>query len=204
MATPSTKTLYFSVISAVILLVSLTFQWNIIDIVTPFFILPFLGVAWFLVLLSVISGVVQADQHKSKGISAFLPLVISCSTLLAAFFIPFTQIWLYANFHLYKSTREKVVEKVKAGILVPNIPHNASLIALPEGTGVSMGGDEIVVEGAANNPYVFFYTFRGIMDNYSGFLWVPDGGKPEQFSDAAEPSTEIEALGGNWYFVGHR
>ena len=27
---------------------------------------------------------------------------------------------------------------------------------------------------------VFFFTYRGI-DNYSGFLWVPQDGQPEKF-----------------------
>ena len=51
--------------------------------------------------------------------------------------------------------------------------------------------------------YVFFYTFRGILDNYSGFLWVPEGGKPELFQDAGESGTEVLFYGGNWYFIGH-
>lgn len=182
----------------------IVFQWNIIDAFTPFLGGPLLGLAWLLVMISAVLASVHAFRHKNKGVYAFVPLMISTSTLLAAFFVPFTQLWLYANFNLDKAAREQVVEEIRSGTLVPNVAHNEKLIALPKGSGVSMGGDEIVVEGPSSNPYVFFFTFRGILDNYSGFLWVPNGGRPEQFGDAGEPGTEIESLGGNWYFIGHR
>jgi len=196
--------MYFSITSAILLLISLAFQWSIIDALTPFLGWPLLALAWLLVMISAVVALVHAYRHRSKGAYAFAPLIISTGTLLIAFFIPFTQLWLYANFHLNKTAREQVVEKVRSGVLKPNVAHNAELIALPNGSGVSMGGGKIIVEGSINNPYVFFFTFRGILDNYSGFLWVPDGGKPEQFRDADEPGTEIESFGGNWYFVGHR
>lgn len=183
---------------------SLVFQWNIIDALTPFLGVPLLGLAWLLVIISAVLASAHAYRHRSKGAYAFAPLIVSTCTLLVAFFIPFTQLWLYGNFHLNKSAREQVVENVKSGTLTPNVAHNPKLIALPKDSGVSMGGDEVIVEGPSSNPYVFFFTFRGILDSYSGFLWVPDGGSPEQFGDAGEPGTEIESFGGSWYFIGHR
>lgn len=180
------------------------FQWNIIDALTLFLGVPLLGLAWLLVMISAVLASAHAYRHRSKGVYAFAPLMVSTGTLFVAFFVPFTQLWLYANFHLNKAAREQVIEKVKSSTFAPNVAYNDKLIALPKDSGVSMGGDEIIVEGSSNNPYVFFFTFRGILDNYSGFLWVPDGGRPEQFSDAGEPTTEIESFGGNWYFIGHR
>ena len=190
--------------SALLLLMSLVFQWNIIDALTPFLGGPLLGLAWLLVMISAVFASAYAYRHRSKGAYAFAPLMVSTGTLLVAFFVPFTQLWLYGNFNLNKSARQQVVENVKSGTFKPNVAHNAKLIALPKGSGVSMGGDVIIVEGPSSNPYVFFFTFRGILDNYSGFLWVPDGGRPENFGDADEPGTEIESFGGNWYFIGHR
>ena len=190
--------------SALLLLMSLVFQWNIIDALTPFLGGPLLGLAWLLVMISSVFASAYAYRPRSKGAYAFAPLMVSTGTLLVAFFVPFTQLWLYGNFNLNKSARQQVVENVKSGTFKPNVAHNAKLIALPKGSGVSMGGDVIIVEGPSSNPYVFFFTFRGILDNYSGFLWVPDGGRPEDFGDADEPGTEIESFGGNWYFIGHR
>jgi hypothetical protein len=203
-STRTSKTLYFSVVSALFLLACLAFQWNIVDALTPFLGGPLLGLAWLLAMISAVLASAYAYLHRSKGTYAFAPLIVSTGTLLIAFFVPFTQLWLYANFSLNKSAREQVVAKVKSGVFIPNVAHNSKLIALPKNSGVSMGGEEIIVEGPLNNPYVFFFTFRGILDNYSGFLWVPDGERPEQFSDAHEPGTEIESFGDNWYFIGHR
>lgn len=198
------KTLYFSVFSSLVLLMALVFQWNIVDAMTPFLGGPLLGLTWLLVMLSAMLSVAYAYRHRHGGAPAFAPLAVSAGALLVAFFVPFTEIWLYANFHFSKAAREQVVAKVRSGDLKPNVAHNDNLIALPIGSNVAMGGDEIIVEGPLNNPYVFFFTFRGILDNYSGFLWVPDGGRPEQFSDVNESGTEIRSFGGNWYFIGHR
>jgi len=131
------------------------------------------------------------------------PLAASLGALSIAAFVPFTQIWLYANFYLKKNAREQVIERVKSGEYGPNMAQNAGVIALPADNNVSSGGNVIVVQGNRSNPYVFFFTFHGILDNYSGFLWVPTGGKPQEFQDADEIGTEVEHFGGNWYFIGH-
>ena len=68
-----------------------------------------------------------------------------------------------------------------------------------------MGGNEVVVEEHDDKTYVLFFTFRGVLDNYSGFLYVPDGGSPSLFSDLDEQQfTQIVPLEENWYFVSHR
>ena len=203
-STRASKTLYFSVGSALFLLLALAFQWNLVDVLTPFLILPLLGLAWLLVLIAVVLATAHGYRHRTQGARALGPLLVAFSALVLALFVPFTQLWLHANFSWNQAEREQIVDQIKAGALVPNVAHNPNLIALPKGSGLSMGGDEILVEAPLSDPYVFFFTFRGILDNYSGFLWVPDGGKPEEFYDARQPGTQIEPLGGQWYFIGHR
>jgi hypothetical protein len=198
------KTLCFAFVPALALLLTLAFQWYLADVFTPFFAMPLLGLAWLLALLGAFRSAAYACLHRREGLSAFAPLLVSAGALLVAFFVPFTSLWLHADFHFNKTAREEVVAKVLSGDLAPNVPHNAKLIALPKDHDVSMGGNEIIVEGPHDRPYVFFFSFRGILDNYSGFLWVPDGARPERFDDASDPGTEIESYGGNWYFIGHR
>jgi hypothetical protein len=63
---------------------------------------------------------------------------------------------------------------------------------------------EIVVEGKDGAQYVFFYTFRGILDSYSGFLYVSKGGAPTGYSYLGEEKfTQITPLEENWYHVSH-
>jgi hypothetical protein len=198
------KTLGFAIASSAMLLLALMFQWNIIDVLTLFIGLPLLGLVWLVVVFGVIWSVIYAYRHRREGLPAYRPTFVYGGAIVIALFVPFTQLWLYANFHINKAAREQVIAKVRSGDFKPNVSHNASLIALPNGYGVSKGGDEIIVQGDRNNPFVFFFTFRGILDNYSGFLWVPDGETPQEFQDAGEAGTEIEPFGGNWYFIGHR
>jgi hypothetical protein len=190
--------------AAIPLLLVEMFQWDIIDWITPFLMGPLFGLLWLIVAIAVVASWVSAYRHRREGWGALAPCAVLLVAILAALFVPFTDIWLSVNFHLKKAGRERVIAQVASGELVPNVSYNSKLIALPRGSGVSKGGDEIVVEGPVKSAYVFFYTYRGILDNYSGFLWVPNGRKPEEFSDAGEKGTQIERFGGNWYFVGHR
>jgi hypothetical protein len=198
------KTLCFAVASAVAFLLVTAFQWDIVDFITPFLLVPLLASVWLVVIFTMIWSLGYAYRYRREGPLVWVPFAISAMALLAAWFVPFTELWIRTNFHFKKAQRELVVAQVKNGELVPNVSHNPGLIALPSGMDLSKGGDEIVVEGLPDEPYVFFFTFRGILDNYSGFLWVPKGGRPEQFRDAAQPGTQIESFGDNWYFVGHR
>ena len=50
---------------------------------------------------------------------------------------------------------------------------------------------------------MFFFTYRGILDNYSGFLFVHSGGDPRRFADLGEPTTDIIQQEDHWYFAAH-
>ena len=97
-----------------------------------------------------------------------------------------------------------IVRQVENGVLRPNVGHNPNLIALGSGAAlVSKGGNEIIVEIHDGARYVFFFTYRGILDNYLGFLFVPAGGDPRRFSDLGEPSTQLIRRDEHWYFAAH-
>jgi hypothetical protein len=69
---------------------------------------------------------------------------------------------------------------------------------------VSMGGNEILEEVHDGKTYLFFFTFRGILDSYAGFLFVPTGGDPRAFSDLNEaPATFITRYSEHWFFASH-
>ena len=196
--------LALSVTTSAVLLLVLMFEWSIVDAITPFLLLPLLALVWLSVLASLGWALVHGYRQRHDGFMALAPLLVSVCAIVAAASVPFTKIWLYANFHIDKAARERVVSGVRSGEFKPNVSYNDSLIALPLAHQVSMGGNEILVQGAPKRPFVFFFTYRGILDNYSGFLWVPSGQNPRQFLDAAEPGTEIVSYGDNWYFIGHR
>ncbi|WP_428770155.1 hypothetical protein V1L52_12660 [Treponema sp. HNW] len=180
-------------------------KWPIIDTITEFLFLPLAGFIGIIFLGSFVLSVVYAWDYRKRHRFCFVPLIIQIVTVFIIFFIPFTRLWLKWNFLHYKEEREKIVEKVIAGELKPNVEYNGSLIELDSSFPlVSLGGNQIVVETNDGKPYVFFYTYRGILDNYAGFLYLPEGGDPSLFYDLYEESrTEIEKMEPGIYWVSH-
>jgi hypothetical protein len=167
--------------------------------------LPLEAAAWLALIGCAVAASVRAARVRRLGRTALHPLAICLCAVLLAVYFPFTDVWLAANYHWYRPARAEVVRQVQRGELRPNVAHNPSLIALPPGTPlVSMGGNEIIVEVHDGQPYVFFFTYRGILDNYSGFLFVPAGGDPRRFSDLGEPTTQLVEREEHWYFAAHR
>jgi hypothetical protein len=70
---------------------------------------------------------------RSHGLKFATPLVVCALTLAALAFAPFTQIWLQGNFHLYRADRERIVARVEAGELTPNVSYSQNMIALMPG-----------------------------------------------------------------------
>lgn len=198
--------LRISLLAASSLVLAIAFQWNIVDVLTPFFILPFLGALWLALAACAIWAVVYAVRHRRLGWQARRPLLVCITAVLVVAFVPFTDLWLRANFHLLRERREEVVRQVQAGVLRPNVEGSASLIALGNAAPtLSMGGNEIAVEEHGGWQFVFFFTCRGLVDNYGGFLFVPEGGDPRSFRDLSEAnSTQLIPFGGAWYYAAHR
>ncbi|MNR19056.1 hypothetical protein D3C85_1358200 [compost metagenome] len=47
---------------------------------------------------------------------------------------------------------------------------------------------------------VFFFTFRGILDNFSGFIYSSSDQEPQQ-EDFGGDFKEIKRIDNNWYWV---
>jgi len=195
----------FAVWISVFAIFVIAFQWSIIDWVTPL-LMPFLIFLVFIIFLIGL-GFSLSCLFKFKQIRwlAIVPLATQLLAFVILEFVPLTKLWVNADFHLYESQRQEVVERVYSGELVPNVKYNSSLIALgSEYSKISMGGNEILIQDIDGSKYVFFFTFRGILDNYSGFMYVPDGGDPKNFADLnGEDVTQIIKYADNWYYTSH-
>lgn len=193
---------------AIVMMVGLL-QWTIIDLITPFLFLPLLGV----VAMFFLGSLVVACRYWATASSAAtswplrlapaLPTLIHGLALAAVVFFPFTRVWLTVNFHLHKAQRQAVVEKVYRQELQAN---ERDMVAVPPGYGyLSAGGNQLMVRPAEPQPYVFFFTYRGILDNFSGFVYAPGELSPEEFGAIrSEEFFEIQPMAAGWYFVAHR
>jgi hypothetical protein len=195
----------FCSVAALVVVLLAAFEWSIIDVVTGFLFGPLQGVAWLLLLVGLIWAIVVRVRSTVPGRAASYPLLICVAGIATALYVPWTTLWLAANERVHRTDRERIVRQVQEGSLRPNVSYNGSLIALKSGSpDVSKGGNEIVVEEHNGRQYVFFYTYRGILDNYSGFLFVPAGADPRLFSGAADVSTAMEPRSAQWFFMVHR
>ena len=99
--------------------------------------------------------------------------------------------------------RERIVARVEAGELKPNVSHNKNLIALGDREpNVSAGGNDIVVDETDEGTYVLFLTSRGLKHYFTGFLRVPPGGDPNKFFEFEDkPPSRLVRYDKDWYFV---
>ena len=82
------------------------------------------------------------------------------------------------DFKMHKTDREKVVSMVESGKLKENVPDSPSFIQLPKRYDhLSKGGGEVIAVQKGERLTILFFTYRGILDNFSGFVYSPNGQK---------------------------
>ncbi|WP_078410506.1 hypothetical protein [Priestia abyssalis] len=187
---------FLALVSSILVVLYKFFEWQIVEILTPF-LMPLL---WLLVFgfffVITIRTVITLLKNKN-----WKPFVIQLVTILLWLFFPFTQVLLDIDFKMNKSEREEVVSKVENGTFKPNVSYNSSLIHLPEEYDqLSKGGGEIVVEKNGDSSSILFFTFRGILDGFSGFVYSPTDQRPSR-NDFDGDFKEIEKLDEHWYWV---
>jgi hypothetical protein len=172
-------------------------QWKIIDIITIFLLLPVLLLVFGFFIYITVRAVMTLFKNKD-----WKPIVIQVTTTLLLFLIPFNQIVLKTDFKWNKSEREQVAKMVENGDFKPNVSYNSSLIHLPKKyEHLSSGGGDIVVEKSADGYNILFFTYRGILDNFSGFVYSPNDQKPSKKALDGD-FKEINKMDKDWYFVG--
>ena len=164
-------------------------------VVMPLVALVFCGGAlWSVTLLLLV---------RNGGATFALPFLIYALTLAVLIYAPLQQIALQQNFHWHRQNRERIVARVEAGELKPNVDYNKNLIALGEREPhVSARGNDIVVDETESGAYVLFLTSRGLKHYFTGFLRVPPGGDPSKFFEFEDrPPSQLVRYDKDWYFV---
>ncbi|AQU73353.1 hypothetical protein [Priestia megaterium] len=190
------RLLLLSLISSLLVILVSLFQWDLIDIITEFLMLPiWLFVYAFFIIMNILTLIHLLKNRKWQ------PFVIQLITILLWFFFPFNQINLDLNFRIHQDKREEVATKIENGVIKPNVPNSPSLIQLPkEYTQLSKGGGDIVVETKGKAKSILFFTYRGMIDNFSGFVYNPNDNKPSK-SDFNGDFKQIKKVYKNWYYV---
>ena len=190
-----------AVTAALALTTAKAYYWNLAEWLSVFLCGPLLA------LLSIITTAVLlwslAAALRTRGSwSRFLPAIFCSTALAAAWLVPFDTLWLKADFLLRRRDRESVIAQLRSGAISARFPGNSiELVALPSSPAVSRSGNDILVSGSREDPFVFFYTFRGVLDNYAGFLHVPPGHRPDEFIAAGEHPFLTRKFDDNWFFL---
>lgn len=148
---------------------------------------------FFVCFIGAIIGLFKKKNWKPFGVQAI--------AILLLLIIPFNQIVLDIDFKLNKLERDEVISKIQDKTFIPNVSYNSSLIHLPdEYNHLSKGGGDVVIEKQGENYSVLFFTYRGVLDNFSGFIYSPNGTEP-QFNSFGGEFKEIVEIDENWFFV---
>ena len=164
-------------------------------VVMPLMALIFCGCAlWSATLLL---------RIRKDGLKFVLPFLICALTLTALVYAPLHKIALQQNFDWHRKSRERIVARIEAGELSPNVSYNKNLIALGDREpNVSACGNDIVVDETDEGTYVLFLTSRGLKHYFTGFLRVPPGGDPNKFFEFEDkPPSQLVRYDKDWYFV---
>lgn len=197
------KVTWWLVVAAVAIYCLLAFFfWSLIDVLTPF-AAPFLWLPVLALALAAIGTaiVLPFRRRQARGFASLLPLVFLAACFIATRFVDFTRLWLAANFKLRYSDRVEVVRRITSGEFRPNVPHNPSLIALPsQFASVSLGGGEVEVRREGDKLKILFFTFRGVLDNFAGYVYTSDGAAPTS-ADFAADFIINRKVRDRWYYV---
>jgi len=202
----SSAMLYLSLGASLGLILLTAFQWSLAEWLAMPLILP---VAWLFFVVMGVLTIQKIDHSERQGRSAAYPFVVWVLAAVVMLVVPFTQWTLELDYHLHKTARVAVIARLLDGSLKPDsdsADYSTSLRLGRDMPTVSKGGNVIEVQKhEGDGYYVFFYTFLGLLDNYSGFLYVPDGADPRQFWDFTDPSEAwLVQYDENWYWVSHR
>ncbi|MCF8888853.1 MULTISPECIES: hypothetical protein [Priestia] len=190
------RLLLLSLISSFFVILVSLFQWDLVDMITEFLMLPiWLFVYAFFIIMTIWTLIHLFKKRKWQ------PFVIQLITILLWFFFPFNQVNLDLNFKIHQDKREEVATQIENGVIKPNVSDSPSLIQLPKKyTQLSKGGGDIVVETKGKAKSILFFTYRGMLDNFSGFVYNPNDNKPSK-SDFNGDFEQIKKVHKNWYYV---
>ncbi|EEM56582.1 MULTISPECIES: hypothetical protein [Bacillus cereus group] len=185
-----------TMISGIILIFYHFSKWYLTQFLTPF-VIPLLSIVihgWFFILL--ILSIIHLARYKNPK-----PLIIQLIIIIIWIYTPFTKIYIKLDFLIYKDDRKQVIELIEHKKLIPNVSYDNNQIHLPpKFKATSKGGGDVIVHYGKKNASVFFYTYRGLIDNFSGFIYAPNDVKPNE-DDFNSIFKDIKKIEKNWYYV---
>ncbi len=180
----------------------------IINSVTLFLYGPIIFFGYAGLVYCFVASIVYWVRKRNIVSRPFIPFVF---TILATCFIayfPFNALTLRIDFQLKLSEREKIVTMINNKTISCDTAKTTWAKIPREYSNLSAGSPDVLVENIDGTTCIFFYTFRGITDNFSGFVWVGDERVMSKITIGQfgvsrifyEP-IEIIKFAAHWYFI---
>ncbi len=134
-------------------------------------------------------------KFKLSKIKASIPVLIQLVTMLMILFIPFTNIVMNMDFRQNYEQRLEVVSLIESGKL--NDTDDNGLITLPKKYHHLSRGGEVLIARTDSDIEILFYTFRGVLDRFSGFLYTTKNMDLESRDDLKQ----IQNIKDHWYWI---
>lgn len=157
----------------------------------PLFLIPFVGAIGILIFIVV--EIVK--NRKLKG--NLFPVVLSVLLIIIMSTQPFSPILRKAEFSYKFEHREEIAKLVLNGELEA-VNVREDLFSIPnrfKSSSLSDGKEVMKMKGR-----LFFFTSRGVLDNFSGYVYSPNGGEPRD-EDVNAKIVKKQRMNKNWYYI---
>jgi hypothetical protein len=175
--------------------------WSLTDLLTIFVSMLLPPAAWLALASVTLWALVFALRRRAGGYKQWFPLGICLVAATIGVLAPFTDLWLSVNYRFHHTARLRVIAALEARQLpTPQTSDSTMMVHLPWAASVSNGGGDILVERRHGHLMVLFFTYRGILSHYSGYIYTSDDAPAltEAFGDSVRQSRRIAP---HWFFA---
>lgn len=186
-----------SILASGMVLVDCIFRWDVVEVLTPFLSPVFSGAVWLTFCASaLLAFYALVATRGTRMLYRVTPIAFTLTTLVLALTVDFTAMMLDLDFKCNLANRHRCVKE-----LLSHFDKDAGMVKLPSGFGyLSKGGGDVQIGETDGTRFVLFYTYRGVLDNYSGFFYRDDDADLTA-SNGPDNYKQIKKLRDHWFFV---
>ena len=187
-------------LSVVILIINI-FRWSLVEILTPFLepILELFVYGCFIIFMLISLLYLLFTKSRRNRKRNAIPLGIMILVFGIVVFVPFTRMTIELDYYAHNSEREEVIKLIEEGKITKSKDQFVTLLP-KKYRNLSKGGGEIVITGSDVHKEVLFYTFRGVIDNFSGFIYTSNGSYPDETLYGSR-FVEVKKYKEHWFWV---
>jgi hypothetical protein len=178
-------------------------RWQLVSVLTVF-IEPILEIAVFGAFgAALVWAIVHALlPFRGQRANRFSPLLLGACVCLLFVSFPFTAVYLKINFMVLLHERTLVAERLVRSVQssAPMDHGRGDMVHLDGLDSQLSDGGDIMYWHNQGRQMVFFFTFRGILDHFSGFVYSANDRPPER-EDFGGEWIEVTRIRKNWYWA---